>query len=194
VETAPDANRLPSSNDAILKGLGRAGPSQPAAPSGEDVKPTVILQTPEEDLYDQYYARLAASSAPSSDTPGLISMGSDFGDDDEEEVKPTIQYLDSLNDYRKRSRSHDDVDGGSATPKMVKLSGQSELASVAVVMADESGMLTGGENGIVVSVAADDPTVFVNGQPVPFSQITEEHQELMTPEEYTAYYEVLARS
>ena len=35
----------------------------------------------------------------------------------------------------------------------------------------------------------------VNGEPVPFSQITEEHQEAMTPEEYTAYFEVLdARS
>ncbi len=32
----------------------------------------------------------------------------------------------------------------------------------------------------------------VNGEPVPFSQITEEHQDAMTPEEYTAYYEVLS--
>ena len=35
----------------------------------------------------------------------------------------------------------------------------------------------------------------VNGEPVPFSLVTEEHQEAMTPEEYTAYYEVMtARS
>ena len=31
----------------------------------------------------------------------------------------------------------------------------------------------------------------VNGEAVAFSQVTEEHQELMTPEEYTAYYEVM---
>lgn len=30
----------------------------------------------------------------------------------------------------------------------------------------------------------------VNGTKVPFSQVTEEHQEAMTPEEYTAYFEV----
>jgi hypothetical protein len=35
----------------------------------------------------------------------------------------------------------------------------------------------------------------VNGAPVPFSKVTEEDQELMTPEEYTAYFEVFqARS
>ena len=32
----------------------------------------------------------------------------------------------------------------------------------------------------------------VNGKPVALSQITEEHQEEMTPEEYTAYYELLS--
>lgn len=30
----------------------------------------------------------------------------------------------------------------------------------------------------------------VNGAPMKFSEVTEEHQELMTPEEYTAYFEV----
>ncbi|KAH9923017.1 TFIIE alpha subunit-domain-containing protein [Amylocystis lapponica] len=197
-ERAPEANRLPSSNDAILKGLGRAGPPEPAGPSGsgEDVKPALV-QTPEADYYDQYYARLAASSAPSSlqDTPGLVSMGSDFGDDDDD-VKPSIEYLDSLNAYRKRSRSREDVDGGHATPKIAKLNGHAELPPpVAVVMQGEApGMLDGaraGENGVIVGVPADDPMVYVNGEPVALSLITEEHQELMTPEEYTAYFEVL---
>ena len=32
----------------------------------------------------------------------------------------------------------------------------------------------------------------VNGEPVPFSLVTEEHQDAMTPEEYTAYYELLS--
>jgi len=31
----------------------------------------------------------------------------------------------------------------------------------------------------------------VNGQPKPYSQVTEEDHELMTPEEYTAYFEVM---
>ena len=30
----------------------------------------------------------------------------------------------------------------------------------------------------------------VNGEQMPYSQVTDEHHELMTPEEYTAYFEV----
>lgn len=56
-------------------------------------------------VYDQYYASLAASSQP---TPILETGGSDFGED-EEDVKPSIEYLNSLNEYRKRSRSTEDV-------------------------------------------------------------------------------------
>ena len=37
-------------------------------------------------------------------------------------------------------------------------------------------------------------SLLVNGEAMKFSEVTEEHQELMTPEEYTAYYEVLSRS
>jgi transcription initiation factor TFIIE subunit alpha len=80
--------------------------------------------------YDQYYASLAASSAPSSqDTPsGLgVPAGSDFGDFDneEEDRKPSVQYLDSLNDYRKRSRSMED-EGRSPGKKTARVS---ELSS-----------------------------------------------------------------
>lgn len=70
-------------------------------------------------VYDQYYASLAASSQP---TPVLETGGSDFGEE-EEDVKPSIEYLNSLNEYRKRSRSTEDV--GFATSnsgkKVVKL-------------------------------------------------------------------------
>lgn len=33
--------------------------------------------------------------------------------------------------------------------------------------------------------------IIVNGAPVAFSEITEEHHELMTPDEYTAYFDIL---
>ena len=56
-------------------------------------------------VYDQYYASLAASSQP---TPVLETGGSDFGEE-EEDVKPSIEYLNSLNEYRKRSRSTEDI-------------------------------------------------------------------------------------
>lgn len=48
---------------------------------------------------------------------------SDFGDlayDDDEDRKPNVEYLDSLNDYRKRSRSTEDI-GGGAKSKMTKM-------------------------------------------------------------------------
>jgi transcription initiation factor TFIIE subunit alpha len=71
--------------------------------------------------YDQYYASLAASATTSVlDTPGA-SLSDDFGDiadEDYEDRKPPIEYLDSLNDYRKRSRSREDE--GAAGKKIPK--------------------------------------------------------------------------
>jgi transcription initiation factor TFIIE subunit alpha len=72
--------------------------------------------------YDQYYASLAASSAASAlDTPGASFSDDfgDFGDDDDDDRKPNIEYLDSLNEYRKRSRSREDVGpAGKKTPRL----------------------------------------------------------------------------
>ncbi|KAI0353960.1 hypothetical protein OH77DRAFT_1406320 [Trametes cingulata] len=179
-----DANRLPSSNDAILRGLGAAkGP--PPLTNGEDVKPTIV-QPDEADYYDQYYASLAASAAPSGEpTPGM----SEFGEE-EEDVKPSVEYLDSLNEYRKRSRSRDDIGTGGSTPKIPRIDGFADAAETETAVytngIEAEAPLTNGDAG------DDDPIVYVNGEPVPLSQVTEEHQEAMTPEEYTAYYEVLS--
>src|SRR5260221_6336617 len=77
-------------------------------------------------VYDQYYASLAAAASMSSGqpTPTATAMGSSSAnspifsvfnpqlnddDDDEEDRKPNVEYLDSLNAYRKRSRSTEDV-------------------------------------------------------------------------------------
>ena len=48
--------------------------------------------------------------------------GSDFGEE-EEDVKPSIEYLNSLNEYRKRSRSTEDVGFSTSNSgkKVVKL-------------------------------------------------------------------------
>jgi len=56
--------------------------------------------------YDQYYASLAASAAPSTQhTPsGEFSILGDF----EEDRKSNIEYLDPLNEHNKRSRSVED--------------------------------------------------------------------------------------
>jgi transcription initiation factor TFIIE subunit alpha len=91
--------------------------------------------------YDQYYASLAASttvsalptptpgggrSSESASTPGIEL-------EEEEDRKPDIEYLDSLNEYRKRSRSKEDVDGSSTASgavgsrKMAKLSPDGSL-------------------------------------------------------------------
>ncbi|KAI0724337.1 TFIIE alpha subunit-domain-containing protein [Cerioporus squamosus] len=178
-DAATGSNSLLSSNDAILKGLSVASMSPPVA-NGEDVKPSVA-ENSEMDYYDQYYASLAASAQP---TPGL----SEFAVEEDEDVKPNVEYLDSLNEYRKRSRSRDDIGTGSSTPKMPRTEEHMGIQVEAAV--PEAEVHVNGVNGD--ASAEDDPMVYVNGKPVPFSQVTEEHQEAMTPEEYTAYYEVLS--
>ncbi|EDR08240.1 uncharacterized protein LACBIDRAFT_297707 [Laccaria bicolor S238N-H82] len=193
------------SNDDMLRGLGVAGrqvPQQQVVNLVEDVKPVI---NPESDLYDQYYASLAASAAPSAQaTPtGLSAPGSsDFGDfpnDEEEDRKPNLEYLDSLNDYRKRSRSREDV--GSVKVKVAKMD---------ALPVYDYGMVNGytPDGGIEIEQDAimveeipppfegeEDPMVNVNGLPKPYSQVTEEDHDLMTPDEYTAFFEILqARS
>ena len=90
-------------------------------------------------VYDQYYASLAAASVASSSqpTPTATVMGSSSAgspnfprflsqlndDDEEEDKKPNVEYLDSLNAYRKRSRSAEDIAGPSRI-KATKLDGE----------------------------------------------------------------------
>lgn len=80
-------------------------------------------------VYDQYYASLAASSAAASAqaTPTATghqssssSNSPDFTHDDDRDEKPNVQYLDSLNAYRKRSRSQEDV-GAASKIKQAKV-------------------------------------------------------------------------
>jgi len=217
-----------SSNDEILRGLGTAGPvrvEESKVTIVEDVKPVVDhdqigmrlkydLKIQESYLnplvdYDRYYASLAASvNASTNGTPSGLGVpgGEDFGaSSDEEDRKPSIEYLNSLNDYRKRSRSREDI----GTPK-------SKIAR----LTDVGGLDISQMNGRVrVSVTVepdvadegaklDDPVVYgkclllclprpditsistVNGIPKAFSEVTEDDHGLMTPEEYTAYFEV----
>lgn len=183
-----DANRLPSSNDAILRGLAKPEP-QPVRSIDQDVKP-VVSQMSDVNYYDQYYASLAASNAPSAqDTPALTSLG-EFGEE-EEDVKPNVEYLDSLNEYRKRSRSLEDNGLERGPSKTPKLNGHSPTNGFAPPVPEpelEAPAIPPEEPA--PEEPLDDPLVYVNGEPMKFSEVTEEHQELMTPEEYTAYFEV----
>lgn len=66
---------------------------------------------------------MAASAAVSAQgTPSGLGVpgGDDFAlSDEEEDRKPSIEYLDSLNDYRKRSRSREDI--GTPKSKLARL-------------------------------------------------------------------------
>lgn len=81
--------------------------------------------------YDRYYASLAASATASTNgTPSGLGIpgGDDFGvSDDEEDRKPSIEYLNSLNEYRKRSRSREDI--GTPKSKVAKLTDVSSFDS-----------------------------------------------------------------
>lgn len=164
---------LPVSSDDSLKGLGTIGtlprPLQLTAVAA-DVKPEI---NQEMDYYDQYYASLAASNAVSSQNTPRSGLGSE--EFEEEEQKPSVQYLDSLNDYRKRSRSKEDE--GAASTKLPKIDAPELEPDITDSMMEVNG--------------ADDTPVFVNGVTKLFSEVTDEDTELMTPDEYTAYYEVL---
>lgn len=164
---------LPVSSDDSLKGLGTVGtlprPLQLTAVVA-DVKPEI---NQEMDYYDQYYASLAASNAVSSQNTPRSGLGSE--EFEEEEQKPSVQYLDSLNDYRKRSRSKEDE--GAAATKLPKIDAPELEPDITDSMMEANG--------------ADDTPVFINGVTKPFSEVTDEDTELMTPDEYTAYYEVL---
>ncbi|KAF9480590.1 hypothetical protein BDN70DRAFT_912638 [Pholiota conissans] len=230
------------SNDDILKGLGVVGaPSKAHGHRGhtqsygghrEDVKPVINVES---DIYDQYYASLAASSAAASaqatpsatGVPSSSSNSPDFSnlEEEEEDKKPNVEYLDSLNAYRKRSRSQEDV-GVVAKLKHAKV--ENGVSGLTNGFVSGNGAVNGhgaangfGQhlNGItpMSSFAAeaadalmhevyesaeaepeeplDDPMVNVNGFPKPYSQVTEEDHDLMTPDEYTAYFDILqARS
>ncbi|KAG6902199.1 hypothetical protein C0995_003031 [Termitomyces sp. Mi166 len=196
-----------SSNDDILRGLGVVGGSRldHATPHVvEDKKPN----------YDQYYASLAASSSSAAAsalaTPSALSLpgSSDFGGDlayqEEIDQKPSVEYLDSLNEYRKRSRSGED-EGSGAKVKVTRVDEGSSVNTnangYAVHAHAENGVQGPGllveENADEVRppLPEDDPIVYVNGKPVAYSSVTEEDHDLMTPDEYTAFFEIMqARS
>jgi len=188
---AENAARPSSSNDEILRGLGTVGPAkieESIVSAVEDVKPLV-----EQDQidYDRYYASLAASATASTNgTPSGLGFpgGDDFGaSDDEEDRKPSIEYLQSLNDYRKRSRSREDI--GTPKTKVARLtdnSGGKANGHVTVPIVVEPQQPDVADEGTLL----DDPVVYVNGVPKAFSEVTEDDHGLMTPEEYTAYFEV----
>jgi transcription initiation factor TFIIE subunit alpha len=114
-------------------------------------------------------------------------------------VKPSVEYLDSLNAYRKRTRS----------PEMDLFDEpESKAPRLASAPPTEPALLGEGEDEMegVPLASGDDPIVYgrphlracectlmtspVNGEPMPFSAVTDEHHERMTADEYTAYFDV----
>ncbi|KAJ7366692.1 TFIIE alpha subunit-domain-containing protein [Mycena albidolilacea] len=180
-----------SSNDDILRGLGVVGVGsgkgkdrRPMMGSADkDVKP-VIDQNAQ--YWDQYYASLE-NSAQATPT-GLSAPGSsDFGDlggEDEEDIKPSVEYLDSLNEYRKRSRSNDGVDTANKVAKVEQVDPTAGLLNGAAEAVADVAMEE-------PAVPQEDPIVYVNGNPMPYSQVTEAEHDLMTPEEYTAFFQIM---
>ncbi|KIL00310.1 hypothetical protein PAXRUDRAFT_821772 [Paxillus rubicundulus Ve08.2h10] len=168
-----------ASGDESLKGLGTVGPSRvpQVIRQVEDVKPEI---NHEADYYERYYASLAASNTASAHATPSRRESEEL--EEEEEPKPSVHHLDSLNGYRKRSRSQEDE--GAAAKKLVKIEFEPPDTN-----GTDHVRRSGGTSG------ADDPLTFVNGVQKPFSEVTEEDQELMTPDEYTTYFEMFqARS
>lgn len=193
--------------DESLKGLGRVVRPSPLKAEVnleedyDDVKPDVKASN-EADYYDQYYASLAASTAPSTQhTPsGEFSVLGDF----EEDKKPNIEYLDSLNEHNKRSRSVEDEwaeADAAAERKLARVVGwgQGQAANGGDVpmngAVEGPGVALAGAAGADADAGVDvlpddDPLVYVDGKPLPFSQVEEDHHDLMTADEWAAYFEI----
>jgi hypothetical protein len=102
--------------------------------------------------YDQYYASLAASAAPSTQhtPPGEFSVVGDY----EEDRKPNIEYLDALNEHNKRSRSVEDE--GELERKQARVGDGWGLQG-----AQENGELPmNGAEISVVDMSTEDPMVY----------------------------------
>jgi transcription initiation factor TFIIE subunit alpha len=150
---------------------------------------------------------VSARATPSASAPASSEYG-DLNNDEEEEQKPSVEYLDSLNDYRKRSRSRENE--GVKRTKQAKLEDE-HVNGFAPGPVQPNGFTDArpvADEELSPAPLMDDPIVYgtfitlhgdmcshydiiVNGAPVPFSEITEEHHELMTPDEYTAYFDIL---
>ncbi|KAF7318751.1 HTH TFE/IIEalpha-type domain-containing protein [Mycena chlorophos] len=200
-EAAKEAEMQASekSNDDILRGLGIVGvghkerkPNLGMFAPQVDVKPNINnLNNQESPYYDHYYASLEHSAQA---TPTLSAPGSSDFDDfpEEEDVKP--QMHGSLKDYhRKRSRSREPEQPPNKIPKLEESFALPVMSNTADPMdVDQQPSLPPPqeEEVIVDAPPKNDPIVYVNGKPMPFSQVTEAEHDLMTPEEYTAYFEV----
>lgn len=153
--------------------------------------------------YDAYYASLQPSAAHTP--PAWPSLNVEI-----EEKKPDINYLNG------RAPSYPPLTPASlpGTPYNADW-GQSRVNVNGKRQREDPGQFTfngeGGEMTLAeevgfVSKSGNDPTVYgkavyymliiviltkcsVSGKPMKFSEITEEHHEMMTTEEYTAYFE-----
>jgi len=146
-------------------------------PQNEDVKPAIDETA---NYYTQYYAHLAATEGPGEDDYGTpatqdsstSSSGKRRHEDEEADESPRQLKLPRFETRTTSYGSDNSVDSGvhmMPTPEVV----------IDGVEAEDLGELGVGP--------ADDPVVYVVGKPMRLSQITEEHHDLMTPEEYEAY-------
>jgi len=181
----------PFTNTKPIEGLPEANDVKPVigAKIGGlpvDMKPVVNHQA---DYYDRYYAQLEAGpSQAKADDAGS------WDGSDEEDVKPSLIELE-FQRTRKRTRSNSPVAGidtsldrGSkflrtADGPVLSRSGSGSLPPTTETTPDGTGENT----------PSEDTLVSVNGIQMPFSTVTEEHHDMMTPDEYTAYFEVYQR-
>ncbi|KIJ51938.1 hypothetical protein M422DRAFT_157029 [Sphaerobolus stellatus SS14] len=204
--TNPSARSTPttskSSNAAILSGLGKApkavASTEPGVKIEQDAKPAQSKQT---DHLDAYYNSLQQQVASAANTPTMDGWGTYSVEP--EDRKPDLSYLNGS------GSSYPPASPAPGTPYSASWNDRKSLAVNGNVLGKRSreeetftfGGESGGEMALVEEVgfsqpeSGDDPVVNgIRGKPMKFSEITEEDQERMSPEEYVVYYElVMAR-
>ncbi|KAG8933682.1 hypothetical protein FRC03_011323 [Tulasnella sp. 419] len=196
-----------------LKNMAHSESSEPTDSTG-DAKPFLNDGEDLKNSINMYYANLEAESVDS--TPAEMELdypGSGYDDRRNGLAVPSLSTLSSSASYKRKRGESDAFTSGEneslPSPKHSRNNSyqstplRSKSRDSAVSSSGHSGQSS--QNGINANgdmgqentnhnsymPNPKDPLVLVNSVGVPLSQITNEHHELMTPEEYEEYYRIL---
>jgi len=154
-----------------------------------------------DNTYDYDASRPSGSSRPSTLTVPMASLG--VGVDrtySSSSLKRKVEFEPDLDDAPRSAKQSRSTSYQSSPP--------SDMAPTPLLRTDSKGTngssstspgssttgwwdKGGGAAGPNAGADPSDPIVFVNGAPMPSSQVTDEHHDLMTPEEYEKYVELM---
>ncbi|TRM63736.1 TFIIE alpha subunit-domain-containing protein [Schizophyllum amplum] len=162
--------------------------SAPAAPAAADL--------------DMWYAGVGVGGDPGPAGYGATPFGGapdPYGDDPEDDDDDGPRFATSLSAWRKRSREEEEEELNGPPSKSARVNGDGYPVKAepgeSDLWGDPSATANAYNDGSMdVDMAggdADDPIVYVQGKPLPYSGVTEDLYETMTEEETNVYVEIM---